>query len=374
MLTCLVNTGAGGGSFASKSFIQAVQTHAFQGDSIMSKHGKGSLSAANPSDSKVPPMNIVGSAHLPLIFPPEDKVRIVTVRVVEKLPYGFILGAAFLRKHGSIINFGNEGGFKPTPSSPWVPFLTQGEPEIIVSRKQVKGWKVHTSKSTTPELLPLSAMEPSEVTEHREEVDHREQFSAVKPPVSIEEPQELGHPDRVPSLGDSAWEDDGTLQWKLYNEKAVVVDGFISLQISAFVKGPQPQERQLVLITPTTAYDLEQGADLGTARGVQWWYPHTPLHCKMVNVTKTSVSLQRGMTIANAYALNAGDVERIKLLHEAPMMPLNEETMSDLALVPPVIPDPTKVDLTDTNMGQLNPRMKAELLDLLKLYFLCIIS
>ena len=41
-------------------------------------------------------MNIVGSCDIPLVFMPEDRVRRVTVRVLEGLPYGLILGAACL--------------------------------------------------------------------------------------------------------------------------------------------------------------------------------------------------------------------------------------------------------------------------------------
>ena len=65
-------------------------------------------------------MNIVGSCDIPLVFMPEDRVRRVTVRVVEGLPYGLILGAAFLRQHNSVLNFAEGRGFKPAPESPWV--------------------------------------------------------------------------------------------------------------------------------------------------------------------------------------------------------------------------------------------------------------
>ena len=58
-------------------------------------------------------MNIVGSCDIPLVFMPEDRVRRVTVRVVEGLPYGLILGAAFLRQHDSVLNFAEGRGFKP---------------------------------------------------------------------------------------------------------------------------------------------------------------------------------------------------------------------------------------------------------------------
>ena len=56
-------------------------------------------------------------------FLPEDCVHNIAVRIVEGLPYGFSLGARFFYANKSILNFGTDKGFKPTPASPWVPFL-----------------------------------------------------------------------------------------------------------------------------------------------------------------------------------------------------------------------------------------------------------
>ena len=81
----------------------------------------GLLWAANLIQRGVPPLNVVGSCDIPLVFIPEDRVRRMTVRVVTGLPYGLILGAAFLGQHGSVLNFAEGGGFKPAPESPWVP-------------------------------------------------------------------------------------------------------------------------------------------------------------------------------------------------------------------------------------------------------------
>ena len=51
-------------------------------------------------------------------------MRKILVRVVEDLPHGLIIEAAFPRKHGSIISFAAGGGFKPAPESLWVPFIS----------------------------------------------------------------------------------------------------------------------------------------------------------------------------------------------------------------------------------------------------------
>ena len=134
-ITTLIDTGCGGGSYCSEAFINAVRDNCFHGDSIVSQRGKGSLRAANPTDSQIPPMEVIGSVRLPLLFPPDDKVRIITFRVVRKLPYGCIVGASFLRQNASVLSFGNEGGFKPEPASPWVPFVSNGvSPKLTLQK------------------------------------------------------------------------------------------------------------------------------------------------------------------------------------------------------------------------------------------------
>eukprot|EP00752_Nemacystus_decipiens_P015644 g13961.t1 len=81
--TVSVDTGAGGGNYASVKFIHAVQRHVFSGKNIVSKRGRGFLHAANPAKDAVPPMSITGTALLPLIFPPVD--RVFTARPWEVL-------------------------------------------------------------------------------------------------------------------------------------------------------------------------------------------------------------------------------------------------------------------------------------------------
>ena len=85
--------------------------------------GRGALHAANPTHCNIPPMRVLGSARIPIVFLSEDCVHNVAVRIVEGLPYGFIRGARFFYANKSILNFGTDKGFKPTPASPWVPFL-----------------------------------------------------------------------------------------------------------------------------------------------------------------------------------------------------------------------------------------------------------
>ena len=130
-ISVLVDTGCGGGSYCSEAFIAAVQKHCFHGDSVVSATGRGTLRAANPKDSQVPPMQVIGSARLPILFPPDEKVRTITFRVVRKLPHGCIVGASFLKRNASVLGFGNEGGFKPKPPSPWKFFLHKASPSSL---------------------------------------------------------------------------------------------------------------------------------------------------------------------------------------------------------------------------------------------------
>lgn len=366
-VTVLVDTGAGGGNYASQKFIHAVESSFHQEGTIISAAGKGVLSAANPADSNVPPMNILGSVDLPVVFPPDDHVHIISVRVVDRLPYGLIVGAAFMRKNGSVISFLDDDGFKPSPGSPWVPFLSHGRTPSL-SGKKVKGWRAFSpnKRAIYPQTLEDHTAGMTDDT-----YDRREQFGAVKPPTAETEPTDIVPPDVLPSVPMAAWEDDCTLQWVLYNGKQVQVDGYVSLEVDAYVRGPQPQDRQLVMITPLPSFDLELAVELGVARGVQWWFPHTPFRCKLVNVSKTSATVQRGMAVANVYALNASDVERMKLLTEpSARSPAAHVFIDDMNVdITPTPIDPlTQVDLSEANIGQLSSRVKDELMSLLRTY------
>ena len=116
-----------------------------------------------------------------------------------------------------------------------------------------------------------------------------------KPSTDEQEPEELEEP-KIPAgimeLGNSVWEDEGTLHWKLRIAKDVEVPGGTSIQVDAFVKGPQPQVQQLVVVEPTNRYDLKLGVDLGVPRGAQWWFPGIPHQCKLSNVTQDNMKIQ----------------------------------------------------------------------------------
>ena len=86
----MVDTGAGGGNHASRQFIESIEERDGWGKSLVKPTGKGLLSAANPKNSAVPPMEVVGSCLLPLVFAPVDQIFRVKFRVVKGLPYAMV--------------------------------------------------------------------------------------------------------------------------------------------------------------------------------------------------------------------------------------------------------------------------------------------
>ena len=66
----LLDSGAGGGNFCSVKFIRVVERTEYGGKCIVSERGRGRLRAANPTNSGIAPMSIVGTATLPMVFPP----------------------------------------------------------------------------------------------------------------------------------------------------------------------------------------------------------------------------------------------------------------------------------------------------------------
>ena len=106
----------------SRQLIEPIEERDGWGKSLTNPTGDGLLRTATPKNSAVPPMEVVDSCLLPLVFTPVDQIFRVKFRVVKGLPYAMVLGAAFMKDNRSIISFDGEEGFRPTPSSSWVPF------------------------------------------------------------------------------------------------------------------------------------------------------------------------------------------------------------------------------------------------------------
>ncbi|CAM9898702.1 unnamed protein product [Choristocarpus tenellus] len=71
------------------------------------------------------------------------------------------------------------------------------------------------------------------------------------------------------------------------------------------------------MIEPLAEYNLELGNVVGVARGVQWWNPGTPIYCKLVNTCSKPSSVQAGLPVAKAIALNTKDIERVVALFQS---------------------------------------------------------
>jgi len=83
------------------------------------------MHAANPHGSNAPPMRVLGQVAVPLRFENDDRVREVTMRVTEGLPYSMIIGSQYFRRHQSALDFRPFKGFQPAPDAPWIPFANQ---------------------------------------------------------------------------------------------------------------------------------------------------------------------------------------------------------------------------------------------------------
>ena len=113
----LVDTGAVEGSYMSLAFYHMIAKWGRLVTSII-KDGQGALHAANPPLNKTPPMRVLGSTLLSLLFPSESRVRRITFRVVDGLPYGLIVGADCTRNEENILDFGPGKGFKHSQNAP----------------------------------------------------------------------------------------------------------------------------------------------------------------------------------------------------------------------------------------------------------------
>ena len=269
--------------------------------------GQGWLRAANAARSATPPMKIAGSCELPLVFRPEDRVRKVLVRVVQDLSYGLIIGVAFfLEEKRKRYQLRSRRGLQASARlTVGTLYLVNGVPSSGKEGGEAVGWRA-ASKPGNAEV------EAAAITN----VATGEHFCAVKPPGEQEEPDEIIEPATQPIGGSVAWEDDGTLQWELRLAQEAAVPGFVSVPVNvySYAKGVQPQDRQLVVVKPNKPYDMELGAEMGVARGTQWWYPGTPLQCKVVNRSKAPLTLKRGGVVARIYAVNTSGKERMRML------------------------------------------------------------
>ena len=231
----------------------------------LTKHGRCASHTASPSLSKTPPMRILGSTNLSLKFPSENRVRRITFRVVDGLPYGLIVGADYLRNEESILDFGPGKGFEHSQNVHWIPFLD------------------HTPQSVLTASLTDSRAPTAVDASHRTSQSHE----------------------------DMAWEDDSTLEWDVYlNNGDTSTDGYVGKVVGGYAVGPMLQDKQLAIILPKEAYDLGKTAMVGVARGVIWWKPGTPVICKLVNRGNKPAKVSNSTPIVHMIALSSRNAHR----------------------------------------------------------------
>ena len=341
----LLDSGAGGGNYASASFVRGIERSEYKGKNMISRRGKGRLLAANPINSKVPPMDILGTCLLALVFPPIDGIFRAKVRVVKGLPYGLVLGTEFMSRHESLLSFGRPGlgWFKPTPDSDRVPLLSS-----IVERPNIARPSTREEMYGATTRFQASHWTPSE---------DQDQSTL---------PSEVAAMDAL-DLGATAWEDDGTLQWRVFLTDTTDIPGGVSVEIDARVEGPLPNAKTLMLVFPVSPFDLEGDGKLGIAKGVQWWSPGSAPKVKITNRSSARDTINGKVQVARAFAVNCHDVERMLLIKQ-PIVE-NERTPSPVRGPNPDqdrSQDDRGVKVSEAKVGQLGPEARKRLMTLLE--------
>ena len=334
-LEILLDTGAGGGSYVSLALWHGVKKLFAR---KLDRSRSGRLVAANPSDSNVAPMPIVGSVSLPILFDGDTRAREVPVRVVKGLPYACIIGHDFFLSRLSILDYGPNKGFRPVPGAPWIPFTTTvGNNPAAASPLCIA--RDHFASLTLDPASPAPARSA---------------------PAAL--------PD-LPTYTEIAWEDESTLEWDLFHvPEETTVPGFTSSAIETAAMGPQPQDRQLVLVLPTERFDLSKGNSWGVARGVMWWTPGSPVYCKAVNGSPSDCTVVGRTKVAHMIALNVRDRPRFESLFDrtpCTMDPPMPEPPLPPAPSPPPPPASPEARVSTANLGTLGKLQKQQLVDVL---------
>ena len=306
----------------------------------LDRWGMGMLHAANPIDSDAPPMRILGQVAIPLFFENDEKVREITFRVTDQLPYSMIIGCQYFKRNKSALDFRPYRGFQPQPGAPWIPFANE-------LNQKPYGPRLTSTESAWETYTKLNAL-------------------SAQPPVSPEEPS------RLPSYHEVAWEDEASFEWDVRQVEIVTsVPGFTNVVVESAAIGVQPQDRQLVMVLPVEKYDVNKGARIGVARSVMWYTPGSPVYIKVVNRTNEDFDLVGSAPIARMVAVNVRDPARFHSLFDpAPSTvdPPSPEPPFPTARTPDDRPaeQEQKVRVEDANLGTLGAAQKQQLVRVLR--------
>lgn len=69
-----------------------------------------------------------------------------------------------------------------------------------------------------------------------------------------------------------------------------------------------------MVVQPVEMYNIEQGAIVGIAKGVQWREPDTPLYSKVVNTGDATGNISDGHPVGKVIVLNAPDPDRFSVI------------------------------------------------------------
>lgn len=126
----------------------------------------------------------------------------------------------YRRSNESGLDFGPRKGSHPSPSAPWIPFLINDSPRHHTQN-------ISVALNATPE-------------------------SFTRPPVPS---TSLAH---NPLSYHITWGDGSTLEWKLHLvDPAFVMSGLVSIAVEMTAVGPQPQDRQVILVLPQAEFGLD---------------------------------------------------------------------------------------------------------------------
>ncbi|CAB1106551.1 unnamed protein product [Ectocarpus sp. CCAP 1310/34] len=300
VLNVLVDSGAGGGNFASAKFIREIELAMYGGRNLIFKRDKGRLRAANPESSKELPMMILGTGVLFLVFLPVDRVFAMRVRVVEQLPLGLIVGTEFLRRYESslILERPGSGWFKPTPTSKRVPRLPWLE------RPRQKEGILHAMEGASEDDQEENAMRVRTPDDQEWIISLDENQTSAPSEAMVMEALELGV---------TVWQDEGTLKWDMTFDRDITVPGNVSVELEVQVEGSIPYTKTLVVVYPRAPFNLDSKDNqlaIGIAKGAVWWIPGSRLKVKVDNLDHTPAIIPKGMVSATAF-INSDDVERM---------------------------------------------------------------
>lgn len=134
------------------------------------------------------------------------------------------------------------------------------------------------------------------------------------------------------------------------------MEKLISRAVEVAPVGPCPQDRKLVIVTPTAMIDFEQGARVDVARSVCWWEPGMPVYCKLVNRKNQSEMVVADGSVARMLALSVRDAARFEGLFDS------RPSVVDPSVAPPETEFKQPVAAMDHTLEPL-PNVKVEDVD-----------